>query len=230
MATLHPSRFAGIVIATALALAAALPAAANVLANPGFEADAATGNPPAPGASGWTTFGLSWTASGPAEPTRNGIGSLRLDGPGSFSVPGAFQAFPATAGQTWDLTGHMLSTGMLPPDATFGLLKIVWSDGFSFLPPGVVIIGQPNYVDYGIEALPFLDAGSAPGAWQFAQAQGVAPVGTTEVFIFALLVDQSPGTVYFDDMAAGVVPEPSMAAMMLLGLAGVAGIARRRRG
>lgn len=224
----------GWALAATLAVAAASPAAAaNALVNPGFEADAVADAPLVYGASGWANFGLSWTASGPSEPVRSGTGSLRMDSYSSFSVPGAYQTLAASAGQTWDLTGYMLTPDTLPSDATFGVLKIVWSDGTNQLAPGVIDIGIGNYNPgaYGIEATPFLDANSAPGSWQFAQARGVAPAGTTEVLMFALFVDQSPATVYFDDIAAGVVPEPASAAMLLLGLAGVAGAAgiRRRR-
>jgi PEP-CTERM motif len=227
------TRLAGVVLVTLLATAAALPVAANQLSNPGFEADASPGGALVYGASGWTNYGLSWTASGPSEPTRSGLGSLRIDSERSFGIPGAYQTLAASAGQTWDLTGYMLTAGALPADATFGLLKIVWSDGVNQLAPGVVDIGSANFNEdaYGIESTPLLDSSSAPGNWQFAQARGVAPAGTTEILIFTILVDQSPATVYFDDIAASVVPEPASVAMMLVGLAGVAGAAgvRRRR-
>jgi hypothetical protein len=38
----------------------------------------------------------------------------------------------------------------------------------------------------------------------FAQAQGVAPAETIAVRFFCLLVDETPGTVYFDDIHASL--------------------------
>ena len=73
----------------------------------------------------------------------------------------------------------------------------------------------------GIESLPQLNSTSALNTWQFTQAQGVAPAGTTKVEFFALFVDQSAGTGYFDDLAATQVPEPS--SLALVGIASVAG-------
>src|SRR4051812_39991114 len=75
-------------VAMALTMFAAAELVANELANPGFEADAALGSPPVPGASGWITFGNANTASANLDPVRTGIGSLRLAGGGNFGVPG----------------------------------------------------------------------------------------------------------------------------------------------
>jgi hypothetical protein len=210
------------------ALAASDQVAANVLANPGFETNAVLGAGPVPGATGWNTFGNASTASANLDPVRTGIGSLRLAGSGNFSVPGAFQTFPAAPGQIWDFQGYMLTPNTLPPDATFGLLKIVWSNGTNDLPPGPINIGQAGPVaNPGIESLPFLNSASAPNTWQFTQAQGVAPPGTTQVSFFALFVDQSAGTGYFDDLAADQVPEP--ATIALVGFGAIGGAIRSRR-
>ena len=58
----------------------------------------------------------------------------------------------------------------------------------------------------GIESLPQLNSTSAPNTWQFTQAQGVAPAGTTQVKVYALFVDQSAGTGFFDDLQASLIP------------------------
>jgi hypothetical protein len=219
----------------AVLVVAALPAAAlaagNLLANPGFEADAVSNAAPVAGATGWSDSGGGiFTASDPMDPVHSGIGSLMATAGGGFSVPVAYQEFPASPGQTWDLQGYMLTPSALPADATFGLLKIVFSDGTNDLVPASASIGQINSTaNPGVESLPFLDASSATDTWIFSQAQGVAPVGTTKVGLYAILVDQSAGTAYFDDIVGSVVPEP--ASVLLLGIAAlaIAGVVRSRR-
>jgi PEP-CTERM motif-containing protein len=215
--------------AAVLALSIAASARAQ-LANPGFEADAVLNAGPVPGATGWGTFGNAATTSANTNPTHSGIGALRLIGGGNFSVPGAFQTFPASAGQIWDFQGYMLTPAALPANATFGLLKIVWSNGTSDLPPGTILIGQAAPVaNPGIESLPFLNATSTPNTWQFTQARGIAPAGTTQVSFFALFVDQSAGTGYFDDLLAGQIPEPTTIAMFGLGTISCVLFGRRSR-
>jgi PEP-CTERM motif len=179
----------------------------NVLENPGFETDAVLNNPPIGGASGWGTFVNASTASAPGAPVHTGVGSLQLTGGGGFSVPGAFQTFPANPGDIWDMQGYMLTQSALPTNATFGLLKIVFTDGASDLVPGPISIGQAGpAANPGIESLPQLNSTSALNTWQFTQARGVAPAGTTQVKVYALFVDQSAGTGFFDDLQASLIP------------------------
>jgi hypothetical protein len=212
------------------ALAAGSNAAANVLTNSGFETGAALGNPPDTGAAGWTTFGNANTASANLNPVRSGVGSLQLVGGGNFSVPGAFQTVPASPGQIWDLQGYMLTQNQLPANATFGLLKIVWSNGTNDLPPAQILIGQAGpAANPGIESLPILNAASTLNTWQFTQARGVAPPGTTQVSFFALFVDESAGTGFFDDLQATLIPEPTSFALVGLGGVALFGALGRRR-
>ena len=177
--------------------------AANLLTNPGFETDAVLNAAPVAGATGWTTFNGANTVSANGYVTRTGIGSLQLPGNGGFGVPGAFQTFPAVPGELWDLQGYMLTSNALPANATFGLLKIVWSDGVSDLQPAGATIGFAlTGANPGIESRPLLNSSSTPNVWQFTRAQGIAPAGTTQVKLFALMIDQSAGTAYFDDLQA----------------------------
>ena len=52
----------------------------------------------------------------------------------------------------------------------------------------------------------------------------MAPAGTTKVEFFAIFVDQSAGTGYFDNLAATQVPEPSSRAFV--GIASAAALGR----
>jgi hypothetical protein len=73
-----------------------------------------------------------------------------------------------------------------------------------------------------------LNSDSTPNEWQFTQAQGIAPAGTTQVSMYALFVDESAGAGYLDDLVVTQIPEPSTFA--LLGLASVvAAFGCRRR-
>jgi hypothetical protein len=190
-------------VALGCALFAATQTSANELMNPGFEIDAIMDSPPFPSVTGWTLFNNAAQASATLDPVRTGIGSLQLPGGGGFGVPGAFVTYPAKPGQIWDLQGYMLTKTALSADATFGLLKIVFGDGTGDLVPAAVNIGQNGpAANPGIESLPQMNSASTVNSWQFTHAQGIAPAGTVEVRLFALFVDQSPGTVYFDDLQA----------------------------
>src|SRR3954471_18597563 len=109
---MKPLRFFALT-AIAIALFATTQAAANELANPGFETDAVLDSPPVPVVTGWITFGNTNTTSANLDPVRTGIGSLQLAGGGNFGVPGAYQVFPANPGETWDLQGYMLTQNTL---------------------------------------------------------------------------------------------------------------------
>jgi hypothetical protein len=192
-----------LVVAMTFEMIPAMQAGANELANPGFETDAVMDAPPGGAVTGWSTFNGGGQASATLDPVRTGIGSLRLPGGGGFSVPGAFQTFPASPGQLWDVQGYLLTKDLLPAGATFGLLKIVFGNGTGDLPAASITIGQAApAANPGIESLPQLNSTSALNTWQFTHAQGVAPAGTIEVRIFALFVDQVAGTGYVDDVQA----------------------------
>jgi hypothetical protein len=117
----------------------------------------------------------------------------------------------------------------LPANGTFGLFKIVFQNALgSDLIPASASIGLINNAFPGIESQPFLNSGSALNTWVFSQAQGVAPVGTTQVRLFAILVDESPATAYFDDVDGSLVPEPTGCALVFVALSCVVALVRRR--
>ncbi len=231
---MHPRfrRAARIACIFFLALTTSAISLANVLANPGFEADAVSGAAPLPGASGWTSFGTASTASASGDPTHTGIGSLKLSSPSVPNTPGAFQTFAASPGQTWDFQGYMLAPSGAIAGSTFGLLKIVWRNGTNDLAISAINIGisDPDPVFPGIDAQPFLNSASPPDVWQFARAQGVAPAGTTQVRFFALLVGlaNTNSVAYFDDLQASEIPEPGSLALLLAGLLALPLVRKRR--
>jgi hypothetical protein len=164
----------------------------NLISNAGFEA----------GVEGWNAFnGAAPSTEG--DPVLSGSASLKLDGTGgNFSVPGALQTVDAAPGDVIHLGGYMLTPEALPADATFGTLKIVFSDGSNDLLPAesALSIGSLNTANPGMESLPFINAEAVPGEWVWTEAQAVAPEGTTEVSLFALNVNQSGAVIYADDL------------------------------
>jgi len=206
-------------------LSTATASMANVLANPGFEANASAGQAATNVVSGWTLGGpanSALTSSQPPDPVHSGVGSLQLTANGGFSVPVAWQTFVASPGQTWDFQGFGLVTNVLPANATFGLLKIIWDDASTNdLQAGTVLIGTGvGPANPGIESA-HVDSTTTPNTWKFMEAEGVAPANTAFVRLFVLNVDQSAAKIWFDDLNAVLVPEPSTIGMALTGLLGL---------
>jgi hypothetical protein len=99
----------------------------------------------------------------------------------------------------------MYSPAPLPAGTTIGLFKIVFRDesGTDLLPAAITIgnpSGDPNYP--GAESVPVLNSASPVGRWEFSQAQAVAPPNTVTVSFYAIDVDQSANTIYFDSIEA----------------------------
>jgi hypothetical protein len=181
-------------------------AAPNVLQNPGFELDAVLDAEPNPTVTPWTTFGNSSTASANGSPVRSGIGSLRLEGVGGYSVPGAYQFYPASPGQLWNLQGYVRTEDPQLEGDNRGLLKIVFRDEAMDLEPGSITIGTADAQPFpGILSAPQLTSASPEDTWVFVQAQGVAPETAVEVRFFALFVDGAgAGVNFFDDLRASL--------------------------
>jgi hypothetical protein len=184
----------------------------NVLLNPGFETDAVMGQEPLPLVTDWQAFntGEKNTVSAPGSPVRTGVGSLQLVGLGGFGVPLALQSFDAAEGQIWDLQAYLRVEEAFT-SGTRALIKIVFRDldAAMDLQPASVNIGLPdpdaNFP--GVIPDPQVTSTTPLGQWHLLRAQGVAPANTDQVTFFALLVDQEPGTVYFDDFQAELVEE-----------------------
>lgn len=200
----------------------------NLLANASFESGDLTG----------------WNASGTTSVAVPGIGAQS----GSFAAllqanegvselnQGSFDSgfpIPASPGDEFNFSGWFMSeVDLATTGFTAGIFKIVFEDAAGVdLTPASVSIGQFGpAANPGAEALPFLDAASAENVWIFAETQAVAPAGTASVNFLALNVAFGSGDtlMYFDNLSAVVVPEPSTYAI-LLGLAALGFVMYRRR-
>jgi hypothetical protein len=205
----------GGVCALSAAVLACNTASANLIVNSGFEMGGAAGAPDVYGASGWTAFGNVFNEFSPnplAAGPHSGIGSLKEFGtfPG---VSGAFQSFPAAAGEAWSASGFGLnSSGDAMQADNFGLLKVSFQDA-----GGTELLGLESA---------HITISSPLDQWQQLDVNGIAPAGTDHVNIFALFVQPNfnGGSTIFDDVTA--VPAPgSMGLLIASGLA----LGRRRR-
>jgi hypothetical protein len=213
-----------------IAMATATTSMANLLVNPGFESDI----PPA--LSGWTVNASGGTIATTAAYANSGNNSLLIDsvGAGQWSSPNVYQTFAASPGQEWNLSGYMMTLqaplpNFDPNPASFGLFKIVFRDALNNdLLPASASLGVINNAFPGIESLPFLNQTAINGQWIYSEAQGIAPANTTQVLLYALNVNGSVNAMYFDDIAAVVVPEPSTIALLGIGLSCLVGFRRRK--
>ncbi|MGC9450759.1 MAG: hypothetical protein ACP5I4_04865 [Oceanipulchritudo sp.] len=168
----------------------------NLLGNGGFESGDTTG---------WVAFATVSSAYAHA-----GDYSLRFSTAGGMTVPVAYQSIPASPGDEFNLSGYILTDTAIPADPTIGLFKIVFQDilGNDLQPASVSIGGfaEPGFP--GGESLPLMNAQRPVGTWMFSEVQAVAPAGTAYVFFFAISVDQSPVSMYFDSIEAIEVAVP----------------------
>jgi hypothetical protein len=196
---------------------------AQPLINGGFESD-----PAGSLTTGWSV-NLSGTTS--AAYAHSGTQSLLIDstGVGQWWSPNVYQTFSASAGQEFNLSGYMFAPTTIA-GASFGLFKIEFRDAANTIlqPASVSIGGSAAGPYFGAESTPFLNSGSTPNQWVFSQAQAVAPANTVWVSFYALNVNQVDNLMYFDDIAASVVPEPSALAFGGLALASLVVFRRRK--
>ncbi len=168
---------------TALALTAPVAALANQLGNPGFESPATPAAPPEYYGAGdsWTSFGGGiYTVNSSVVAPHAGNQSLKLFG-GCCS--GAFQQFPAVAGQTWNGGVWMLNSSLDPMGGgQVAAVNIEWikanganSDIIPFISNGTFTAASPR------------------DTWTLQTITGVAPADAAFARLVIITGDFLPG-------------------------------------
>ncbi len=212
----------------AITAAAALPAQANQLVNPGFENPPTAPNPEYPGAPGWNSFNAVFTVNNSLVTPNSGNQALKMFG----GVSGVFQQFPASPGQLWDGGAFVLNDAADPmAGGQVAAVNIEWiqADGNTQVPGGSGI----GFITNGdtISTTP-------TGQWNLRPISGVAPAGTAFARFVLITGEFGGGGLTggggapkyddaFFDIRPEVVPEPS--ALVLTGLAVIGLVAARRR-
>ena len=169
----------------------------NMLTNPNFDDGGGSFN-------GWFTFGNAFLSL-PEEVALSAPASGKMFGnfSGGFNVSGIFQAFPASANQTFTFSGYshvrsadpMVGVGL--PDNNWVVMKMAFFDA----PAGGNEIG-------GAEVI-IADGTTPVDQWHFNTVTGTSPCGTQRVeALFLYLQPQfDPGAVFVDN--ASFVLEPA---------------------
>jgi len=198
---------------------------ANLLTDPGAEGEISAPNPNPTAIPGWSFFSGAQFLTTVNAHTGTNVVDLPANG-GGYSVPGAFQNFPASAGQTFTLSGWVYTPNLLVSNSNdFAILQLqYWTGaGYSNADGGAVGVNIGTPIGPGPTTV-----GLPQGVWTFASVSAVAPAGTAGVSAYGLGINaDANGTFYLDDMV--LVPEPSTVAMALTGLLGLVAFARRRR-
>ncbi|MGA3144715.1 MAG: PEP-CTERM sorting domain-containing protein [Verrucomicrobiota bacterium] len=179
--------------------------AQNLLVDPGFESHGtAVGD--------WITFGNSSFSTAEA---RTGTYSMLNNGTGGYSVPGSYETFASAPGLEYDLTGYGLVTAA-PGAGSFACLQITFWSGANGTGANLGTVAtspgnaqQSNYLTPSspLNTWTFLDTGIAQ-----------APAGAQSLQVFTIVIDATPTAAYFDDLSLTQVPEPSVWALMSMGL------------
>ncbi len=196
--------------------------AQNLLSDPSFESGGV--------GSIWTTFnGASFSTSY----ARTGVWSMECNGPGGFTVPGAFQVLPTAPGDEYDLTGYGLAPTAPGTGVSFGIVQITFFSGPNASGSNLGTIDVSNGdtpTGAGNDQTSSEITSSSPlGVWiPLDTGIAEAPAGAESVVVYLLVLDQNPTTVFFDNLSlVQVVPEPSALAFLGLGALGL--LARRRQ-
>jgi len=192
----------GAAVALTLSFSAWTTQAQNILVDPGFETQ-----------DGWTLFSGAAYSQAYAH-----TGSWSMYDSAVNNVPGSFEAFPASAGQEYDLTGYGLTPAPLLGSPAFGIIQLTFFSGPDATGNnlGTVLAGSGN-----AQTSAQINGGTTPGVWTFLDTGiATAPAGTESIAAYTIYVDFSGNNqgVYFDDLSLTQVPEASTLVLIGAGL------------
>ncbi len=185
----------------------------NLLVDPGFEIGTVTANPNTTYAPGWALFGgLPYEGENPGPPdnfvippggqptvAHSGVWDMEMPGGGGgYSVPGAYEVFPASPGQTYTFSGWVRTPNVLVTNSNdFAILQIQFYDGAATGNKVGAAIGQNFGTPSGGGgiALP-------QNAWEQGSVTATAPAGTGAISVYMLNINaNSNGYFAFDDLS-----------------------------
>jgi len=220
----------------------------QLLEDPGFVAGLTAPNPNPTGISGWAEFGGASIVSEPFainynvpnNPVDNPNPSMNTlytpDNGGGYSVPGSYQVFGATVGQTFVFSGWVYTPNVLVSNSNdFAILQLSF---FTGAPPNNYAGGTGLSV-YGVNVGTPIGPGPTTvplpqGVWTYAAVtgtalnQGLNHVNSVGAYILDINADAN-ADFYFDNMSLEVIPEPSTIALVLASVAGGFLLIRKRR-
>jgi hypothetical protein len=193
----------------------------NLIVDPGFEIGTVTTNPNTTDAPGWAFFGGTPYEGEPTGPPDNfmipaggqptvphsGTWDLEMPAEGAaYAVPGAYEIFQASAGQTYTFSGYVRTPNVLVAGSNdFGILQISFFDG----PSGGAGVGPAVGVNFGT---PAGGGGVAlpQNTWEFGSISATAPTGTGSVGVYLLNIDANTNAYFaFDDLSLILTNSPA---------------------